>query len=153
MSLGRIVLAPPERRELKRRARKRSLAVELVKRTEVILMLAPRVILTGKFGSNWIAVTSISGSGRGAFKKSVWPDWIRAIAVVNAERGQPRPRRVSWRPRVKVPRMLRPIGAAIGWPKSWALVSRAGAVSGAISVFSRIDCVGTWPAMTRSLER
>src|SRR5260221_4074342 len=40
MSLGRIVLAPPERRELKRRARQRSLAVELVKRTEVILMLA-----------------------------------------------------------------------------------------------------------------
>jgi transposase len=40
VSLGRIVLAPPERRELKRRARKRSLAVELVKRTEVILMLA-----------------------------------------------------------------------------------------------------------------
>jgi transposase len=34
------VLAPPERRELKRRARKRSLAVELVKRAEVILMLA-----------------------------------------------------------------------------------------------------------------
>ena len=34
------MLTPPERRELKRRARKRSLAVELVKRTEVILMLA-----------------------------------------------------------------------------------------------------------------
>src|SRR5258708_35331798 len=40
MSLGRIALAPPERRELMRRARKRSLAVELVKRAEVILMLA-----------------------------------------------------------------------------------------------------------------
>src|SRR6201984_3080662 len=40
MDLGRIVLAPPERRELKRRARKRSLAVELLKRAEVILMLA-----------------------------------------------------------------------------------------------------------------
>src|SRR5258708_32113243 len=40
VSLGRIGLTPPERRELKRRARKRSLAVELVKRTEVILMLA-----------------------------------------------------------------------------------------------------------------
>src|SRR5260370_33212511 len=40
VSLGRIVLTPPERRELKRRARQRSLAVELVKRTEVILMLA-----------------------------------------------------------------------------------------------------------------
>src|ERR1700741_3740070 len=40
MDLGRIVLAPPERRELKRRARKRSLAVELVKRAELILMLA-----------------------------------------------------------------------------------------------------------------
>ena len=33
-------MSPPERRELKRRARKRSLAVELVKRAEVILMLA-----------------------------------------------------------------------------------------------------------------
>src|SRR5260221_9169973 len=40
MSLGRIALAPPERRELMRRRRKRSLAVEVVKRTEVILMLA-----------------------------------------------------------------------------------------------------------------
>jgi transposase len=40
MNLGRVVLAPPERRELKRRARKRSLAVEIVKRAEVILMLA-----------------------------------------------------------------------------------------------------------------
>ena len=34
------MLTPPERRELKRKARKRSLAVELVKRAEVILMLA-----------------------------------------------------------------------------------------------------------------
>ena len=34
------MLAPPERRELKRRVRKRSLAAELVKRAEVILMLA-----------------------------------------------------------------------------------------------------------------
>ena len=34
------MLAPPERRELKRRARKRSLAAELVKRAEVSLMLA-----------------------------------------------------------------------------------------------------------------
>jgi transposase len=40
MSLGRVVLAPPERRELNRRARKRSLAAEIVKRAKVILMLA-----------------------------------------------------------------------------------------------------------------
>ena len=40
VTLGRIVLAPPERRELKRRARQRSLAAELVKRAELILMLA-----------------------------------------------------------------------------------------------------------------
>ena len=33
-------MVPPGRRELKRRARKRSLAAELVKRAEVILMLA-----------------------------------------------------------------------------------------------------------------
>jgi hypothetical protein len=40
MSLSRVVLAPPERKELERRARSRSLAVELVRRAKVILMLA-----------------------------------------------------------------------------------------------------------------
>ena len=40
MSLGRVILAPPERSELERRARSRSLGVELVKRAKVILMLA-----------------------------------------------------------------------------------------------------------------
>lgn len=40
MILGRVILAPPERRELKRRARSRSLAVESARRAKVILMLA-----------------------------------------------------------------------------------------------------------------
>jgi transposase len=40
MILGRVILAPPERRERKRRARSRSLAVESVRRAKVILMLA-----------------------------------------------------------------------------------------------------------------
>ena len=40
MSLGRVVLAPPERKELERRTRSRSLAVELVRRAKLILMLA-----------------------------------------------------------------------------------------------------------------
>ena len=40
MSLGRIVLALPESKELERRVRSRSLAVELVKRAKVILLLA-----------------------------------------------------------------------------------------------------------------
>src|ERR1700686_3186121 len=40
MILGRVILAPPERRELKRRARSRSLAVESVRGAKVILMLA-----------------------------------------------------------------------------------------------------------------
>src|SRR5258706_3747512 len=40
MNLSRVVLAPAERKELERRARSRSLAVELVKRAKVILMLA-----------------------------------------------------------------------------------------------------------------
>src|SRR6202166_1074529 len=40
MILGRVILAPPERRELKRRARGRSLSVESVRRAKVILMLA-----------------------------------------------------------------------------------------------------------------
>src|SRR6516162_3565381 len=40
MSLGRIVLAPVERKELERRARASPLAAELVKRAKVILMLA-----------------------------------------------------------------------------------------------------------------
>lgn len=40
MNRNRLVLAPSERRELKRRARSRSLAAELVKRAKVILLLA-----------------------------------------------------------------------------------------------------------------
>jgi transposase len=40
MILGRVILAPPERQELKRRAQSRSLAVESVRRAKVILMLA-----------------------------------------------------------------------------------------------------------------
>src|SRR6201984_2785906 len=40
MSLSRVVLAPLERKELERRARRRALGVELVKRAKVILMLA-----------------------------------------------------------------------------------------------------------------
>jgi transposase len=40
MILGRVILTPPERRELKRRARSRSLAVESVRRAKVILLLA-----------------------------------------------------------------------------------------------------------------
>src|SRR6516225_1131752 len=67
---------------------------------------------------------SISGSGRGAFKSNVWPDWIRVIAVVHAERGPRRLRRVSWRPHDKVPPMVRPTGAVIGRPKRWALARK-----------------------------
>jgi transposase-like protein len=40
MILGRVILAPPERRELQRRARGRSLSVESVRRAKVMLMLA-----------------------------------------------------------------------------------------------------------------
>src|SRR3979490_302959 len=40
MNRNRLVLAPPERRELKRRARSRSVAAELVKRAKLILLLA-----------------------------------------------------------------------------------------------------------------
>lgn len=40
MILGRVILAPSERQELKRRARSHSLAVESVRRAKVILMLA-----------------------------------------------------------------------------------------------------------------
>jgi transposase len=43
MVMGRIVLAPPERRELERRARGRSLESELVNRAKVILLLAKGV--------------------------------------------------------------------------------------------------------------
>jgi transposase len=40
MNGNRLVLAPPERRELKRRAGSRALAAELVKRAKLILLLA-----------------------------------------------------------------------------------------------------------------
>jgi len=82
------VLAPPERRELKRRARKRSLAAELVKRAEVILMLAAGHSYR-EFASGWIAVTSMSGSGKGAFKKN------RLAGLDSRYRGSPRRTRTA----------------------------------------------------------
>ena len=62
MSLARVILAPPERKELERRARSRSLAVELVRRAKVILMLAAgrsyseiseRLRCTDRYISHW----------------------------------------------------------------------------------------------------
>jgi transposase len=40
MILGRVILAPPERRELQLRARGRAISVESVRRAKVILVLA-----------------------------------------------------------------------------------------------------------------
>src|SRR3981189_1413918 len=115
MSLGRVVLAPPERRELNRRARKRSLAGEIVKRAEVILMLAS--------GHSYREVRE---------RLDCSDEYIR-----------------EWKKRFTV----RPIGAAIGWPKSWALARAASAGSGAISGFSLIGRVVIWPATILSLKR
>jgi hypothetical protein len=124
VTIGRIVLAPPERRELKPRAGQRSLAAELVKRAEVILMLAAghsyrevrrRLDCSDEYIREW----------KRRFQEE------RLAGLDSRYRGSPRrtrtaePRRVSWRPPVKVPLMVRPTGAAIGWLKSWGLVSRA----------------------------
>src|SRR5258707_7207016 len=119
MSLGRIVLAPPERRELKRRARKRSLAAELVKRAEVILMLAAghsyreirqRLDCSDEYVREW----------KRRFQEDRWPDSIRVIAEVHAELGPRRLRRGFWSSPAKVRATERLIGAAIDWPKHWA---------------------------------
>jgi transposase len=62
MGSKQLVLAPPERRELLRRARSRALAVELVNRAKVILMLAAgrsyreineRIACTDRYVSIW----------------------------------------------------------------------------------------------------
>ncbi len=119
------MLAPPERRELKRRARKRSLAMELVKRAEVILMLASghsyrevrqRLDCSDEYIREWKKrfqeerLTGLDSRYRGSN---------------NAEHVLLRPKRVFWRLRGKVRLRVRPTGAAIGWPKIWALASRA----------------------------
>src|ERR1700751_2706529 len=101
MDLGRIVLAPPERRELKRRARKRSLAVELVKRAEVILMLAAghsyrevrrRLDCSDEYIREW--------------KKRFQEERLGGLDS-------------------RYPGGTRPTAAAIGWTESWALARRA----------------------------
>ena len=70
---------------------------------------------TGDMGS-----AAFSISGKGAFKKIVWPDSIRVIAEVHAELGPRRPRRGFWSSPAKVRATERLIGAAIDWPKNWA---------------------------------
>ena len=62
MNLGRVILAPPERLELERRAKSRSLASELANRAKLILMLAAghsygeiraRLSCTDRYISEW----------------------------------------------------------------------------------------------------
>jgi hypothetical protein len=119
MSLGRVVLAPPERRELNRRARKRSLAVEIVKRAEVILMLAS--------GHSYREVRERLDCSdeyirelRKCFQEERLAGLDSRYRGVKLGRLPPRGRPGSWRPLVEVLPTGPPTGAAIGWPKSWA---------------------------------
>src|SRR6476469_1996388 len=145
MSLGRVVLAPPERRELNRRARRRSLAIEIVKRAEVILMLASghsyrevreRLDCSDEYIREW---------------KKRFPE-ERLAGLDSRYRGsQRRTRTAEVEARIleatrQGPLTGQPTGAVIGWPKSWALVSPVSAVSGAILVFSLRARVDIWPA-------
>src|SRR5882724_6727524 len=66
----------------------------------------------------------MSGSGKGAFKKIVWPDSIRVIAEVHAELGPRRPRRGFWSSPAKVRATERLIGAAKELGLSQSSVSR-----------------------------
>src|SRR6476646_2511198 len=122
MSLGRVVLAPPERRELKRRARKRSLAVEIVKRAEVILMLA-----SGH--SYWEVRERLDCSDEyiRAWKKRFQE--VRLAGLDARYRGsQPRTRTADGEARIlevtrQGPADGTPHWSSYDWPKSSALVS------------------------------
>jgi hypothetical protein len=63
MAIGRVVLAPSERRELERRARSRTLEAEDCKRAKLILLLAKGHIFR-KFVGAWTALIAISVCGR-----------------------------------------------------------------------------------------
>ena len=95
MRLGRIVLAPVERKELERRARSRSLATELVKRAKVILMLAPGHSYS-EISEELTCRIVTSACGSSALSKSGWLGWIPAIVAPSTD-GEPRGlRRASW---------------------------------------------------------
>ena len=95
MSLGRIVLAPVERKELERRARSRSLATELVKRAKVILMLAPGHSYSDISGELTCRIVT-SACGSSALSKSGSLGWIRAIVAPSTAGERLRPKRAFW---------------------------------------------------------
>src|SRR5882757_5904301 len=152
MSLGRIVLAPPERRELTRRARKRSLAAELVKRAEVILMLAAghsyreirqRLDCSDEYIREW--------------KRRFQED--RLAGLDSRYRGSPRRTRTA-ETEARILELTRqgPSDGTTHWSsyrlaKELGLSQSASAESGVISVCSLIGCIVTWSAMILSLKR
>ena len=147
-----MVLAPPERRELNRRARKRSLAVEIVKGAEVILMLASG----HSYREVWERLNCSDEYIR-EWKKRFQEE--RLAGLDSRYRGsQPRTRTAEGEARILEATRQGPADGTTHW-SSYRLAKKLGVSqssvsrSGAISVFSLIARVVTWPAMTRSLKR
>jgi len=121
-----MVLTPPERRELKRRARNRSLAVELVKRTEGHFDVSSghsyrdvrqRLDCSDEYYPEW---------KRRFQRRTFWPDSIRAIAVVNAgTRTAEAEARILEATPSRVPPTVRAHWSSYRLAKELALVSRA----------------------------
>ena len=91
MILGRVILAPPERRELQRRARGRSLSVESVRRAKVILMLAG-----GSSYSEICARLGCTDRYISLWKERFQQAWIRVTVEPSTVVGLRRPRPVFW---------------------------------------------------------
>ena len=151
MSLGRVILAPPERKNGTPCTRS-ILAVEAVRRAKVILMLAAgssyseisqRLACTDRYISRWKLrfkqerLGGLDSRYRGAaYRRRTAQTEARILELTR--RG---------------PRMARPIGAVIVWRRSLGSVNRRSVGCGGNLDFNPTVRVATWPVMIRSLRR
>jgi hypothetical protein len=144
-------LAPHERTELKRRARSRSLAVEAVRRANVILMLADggsyseigeRLGCTDRYINLWKErfqqerLSGLDSRYRGAeYRRRTAQTEARILELTGANR-----------------LMDRPTGAVIDLRRRWVSASQRSVECGGNLGSNPTVRVATWPVMTRSLK-
>ena len=151
----RIILSPPERRELQRMSRSRRVRAEDARRARIILSLASGFSLVfGLSAERSVAVSIRCGCGGTALKNSVCPDsGVGTVDVRPVKESRNSKLASSTGVCTASPLMVLPTGAAGSWGPRSALTICVWPGCGPRRGCSLTGLATTWSAMTPSSRR